>query len=59
MDDVHRDLLDTIGTTKIVTHGVRSIVLVYNVASGYQRCDSWLLHSGNRGLGMVKGKMEH
>lgn len=48
MDDVHRYFLNTIGSSQILAHGVRSVILVYNVASGHQRSDSRLLYPRNR-----------
>lgn len=48
MDDVRWYFLDTTGTSEILAHGVRAVILVYNVASGHQRSDSRLLYPGNR-----------
>lgn len=59
MDDVHRYFLDTTGASEILAHGVSSVILVYNVAFGYQRSDPRLLYPRDRRLGMVEGKMEH
>lgn len=48
MDDVHRHFFDTIGSSEILAHGVSVVILVYNVAFGYKRSDSWLLYPSNR-----------
>lgn len=58
MDDVLRNLPDTLGVPQVNSRRIRSLVLVHNVSSLHQRDHRWILFDRDRRLGLVEGSMD-